>query len=813
MKENQIIPFGNFVIALFFVMISGSVYTQTATAPVLDSVTKEFKTIKISEISIKSGEIFTEIQRVKESLLGDEEITLIKLKNDSLISYIDSLLRIDRALDLKPRNTRYLSNKLVYWKKFIGILDKEKEALAYEVRVLNDYKKNYTDDILVWQNTRSIIEEKESESSILERVDQLLKALDSLTIILQKKSDALLISLNSTTEESVLLDDHIDKIDQSYINKKNEIFVQNQPSVFRIDFKDSSNRNFKEPVQFFYQTEFKEVQYFLSHKIPNVIFQLLLLIILILAFVALKKRINQTEINKDSFYRKILLKIMSRSISAALIIGIFTSSLIFSERPELLKDLLVLFVTIPLILITRTFINRRFFNYLYLFGILVLLNLTYFIFPPDNIFYLLILFTISVIEIILLWRLTRYFYINPVSKHFLNNLILLLLVVQMGFALFGLLGLIYGSTTFAELAINVPIVSAFSGLLVLSTVIIINGFVSIGIDSSYAGRLNIFRFHGNSIKKRIIFLVNAGFIIFWLLSIMSLINIRRPFLHAITEVLTDEIVVGSASFSPGDIIMFFFVIWMAIVVSRMIRILLEQDILNKLNLAKGVPHTIAVMVRYSLVAIGVLLAVSAVGMPLDSLTVLAGAFGVGIGFGLQNIFNNIVSGFILLFERPIQIGDTIEVGQLIGKVESIGIRSSNVRTFEGADVIVPNGQLISNEVVNWTLSDQRRRIEVFAGVAYGSDPHKVEELFNKVLKNHPDILDDPAPSVFFHGLGDSSLDFRLLFWTSNYPEWIRIRSDIVFGVHDILDEEGISIPFPQMDLHLRSVEKGVDLLK
>jgi len=122
-----------------------------------------------------------------------------------------------------------------------------------------------------------------------------------------------------------------------------------------------------------------------------------------------------------------------------------------------------------------------------------------------------------------------------------------------------------------------------------------------------------------------------------------------------------------------------------------------------------------------------------------------------------------------------------------------------VRTFDGAEVIVPNGNLISNEVVNWTLSDQQRRIEVMAGVAYGSDPHQVQKLFLKELEAHPDIIKDPSPKVHFHNLGDSSLDFRLLFWTSNFGDWIRIRSDIVFKVHDILKENNIEIPFPQQD--------------
>jgi len=241
----------------------------------------------------------------------------------------------------------------------------------------------------------------------------------------------------------------------------------------------------------------------------------------------------------------------------------------------------------------------------------------------------------------------------------------------------------------------------------------------------------------------------------------------------------------------------------------MIRIFLEKDVLDKLKLAKGVPHTIAMIVRYSLITAGLLLAATAAGMTLSNLTILFGAFGVGIGFGLQNIFNNLVSGFILLFERPIQIGDTVEVGHLIGNVKSIGIRSSNIRTFDGAEVIVPNGQLISNEVVNWTLSDQQRRIEIITGVAYGSDPHKVRKLFLEILEKHPDVIDYPPPMVLFNDLGESSLDFRLLFWTSNISEWLRIRSEMVFKIHDMLKKEGIEIPFPQRDLHVRSFDQKI----
>jgi small-conductance mechanosensitive channel len=215
---------------------------------------------------------------------------------------------------------------------------------------------------------------------------------------------------------------------------------------------------------------------------------------------------------------------------------------------------------------------------------------------------------------------------------------------------------------------------------------------------------------------------------------------------------------------------------------------------------------ITAVTQFALITLGVLMAVRSIGMPLDQLTIIFSAFSVGIGFGLQNIFNNLVSGIILLFEREVQIGDVIEVGNLMGTVKEMGIRSSHIRTFEGAEVIVPNGLLISKEVVDWTLSDKSRRIEVISGVAYGSDVHQVKKLLLEIIKNHPDVKQDPEPLVLFNAMSESSLDFRLLFWTEHFDQWLRIRSEVIFAIHDVLRENGISIPFPQRDLHIKSVD-------
>jgi potassium efflux system protein len=207
--------------------------------------------------------------------------------------------------------------------------------------------------------------------------------------------------------------------------------------------------------------------------------------------------------------------------------------------------------------------------------------------------------------------------------------------------------------------------------------------------------------------------------------------------------------------------------------------------------------------------VGFLFAIAAAGVEMNKLAILLGALGVGIGFGLQNIFNNLVSGIILAFERPIQEGDIIEVGELWGTVKEIGIRASTVFTFDGAEVIVPNGNLISKELINWTLTNQQRRVEVTVGVKYGTDTEKVLAILRKVAAEHKEILKEPAPLALFTGFGESSLDFRLLFWIPKADNRFIIHSELNVAVNNALKEAGIEIPFPQHDLHVRSVDSSL----
>jgi len=259
---------------------------------------------------------------------------------------------------------------------------------------------------------------------------------------------------------------------------------------------------------------------------------------------------------------------------------------------------------------------------------------------------------------------------------------------------------------------------------------------------------------------------------------------------------------GFVSISLGDVLALIVTIWAAFLLSRFIRFVLEEDLYPRLPMGRGLPYAISSLLHYLILFLGFTVAIGAFGVDLNRLTVLTGAFGVGVGFGLQTIVNNFVSGVILLVERPIQVGDAIQMTDLDGEVRRIGIRSNTVHTWRGAEVIVPNATLISGNLVNWTLSDRTRRIELPVGVAYGTEPDRVIALLVEIAGTVAGVLAKPAPIALFLGFGDSSLNFELRAWTDHFEEWGAIRSNMAVAVNNRLKAEGIEIPFPQRDVNL-----------
>ena len=233
--------------------------------------------------------------------------------------------------------------------------------------------------------------------------------------------------------------------------------------------------------------------------------------------------------------------------------------------------------------------------------------------------------------------------------------------------------------------------------------------------------------------------------------------------------------------------------------------LLFERFLKDTGLNRSLQYAISQIVSNAVLIIGVIIVLENTGIHLAALTVFAGAAGVGVGFGLQNVASNFISGLVILAERPITIGDRVEVAGITGQVREIRARSTVIMTNDNIAMIVPNTKFIDSPVTNWTYGDPRVRFRIPVGVAYGSDPEKVREALIAAGKENPNTLEDPAPSVFLEKFGQSSIDFELVVWSSEMSSRPRrYRSDLNFAIERHLREAGIEIPNPQRDLHFRS---------
>ncbi len=276
---------------------------------------------------------------------------------------------------------------------------------------------------------------------------------------------------------------------------------------------------------------------------------------------------------------------------------------------------------------------------------------------------------------------------------------------------------------------------------------------------------------------------------------------------AIESLLGGTLEVGTVSIAGKAVVTALAVATVTFVLTGLTGFILDREIVPRLNLRPGAGYAVVTFTRWVIVVVGAALTLAALGIDMGKVTLLAGALSVGIGFGLQNVINNFVSGLILMVERPVGVGDVIERGTLSGKVTRIGIRSSTVRTGQGAEVIVPNGELVSKEVVNWTRSDRQRRYDIDVGVVPGSDPEQVMRLLVEAAGDLPVIMTDPAPRAMFKGFGDSSLNFTLMAWVPTLEVGLEAQNAMRVSILRKLDQAGIAIPFPQRDLHIHSASE------
>jgi potassium efflux system protein len=375
------------------------------------------------------------------------------------------------------------------------------------------------------------------------------------------------------------------------------------------------------------------------------------------------------------------------------------------------------------------------------------------------------------------------------TRRFIKNAAAVALVIS----LTAFIANIFGYATFSSLLGNTLLQSCYLALILYAAVEVLDGLVNFALSLRPFAALAAINRYRELVHRRLRRALQTLAVLFWFVAVLQRLLLRDKLFAAAHEFLTHELSFGSIHISPGDVLAFGITVWAAFVISRFVRFLLDEEVYPRVHLKRGLSYAISHTLHYVILLVGFFLAVAALGLDMTQVTILAGAFSVGVGFGLQNIFNNFISGLILLFERPINIGDIIQIEDASGVVERIGVRASIIRMTNGSEIIMPNGKLISERLINWTLSSRQHGIELSVAVAQGTDPEKVIGLLERSAAAHPLIAGDPPPQALVVKLGPDSLGFELRAWTDYSEQWMRIRSELAIAISSALAAEKIAI--------------------
>jgi len=499
--------------------------------------------------------------------------------------------------------------------------------------------------------------------------------------------------------------------------------------------------------------------------------------------------------------------ILNHNVESIIFLSLISAKFFFTNVPMLFTNILIFLILIVAIPLVQPYMYKRFKNIIYFVLIFYLLDSikTYMWFSSPQ--YRLYLLFEAIFVVLVLFRFTRpYLETRKMNIGKFGLILIRMTPVIYGLLLVSIVSNILGYTNLTDLTLKIATQSGVFTLIFYGMIMIIQG-VFIGLVHHYFSiREPYDPMQKFKLEQKILQIIRVFGFIWWLLFFLGMIDLLGAFKQFFTDIFSELYVIGSITFTIGSILQFIIILAVSFSFTSLISFLFDSGevTVKYIRLPKGVPAAISLVIRYFVIAFGIVLALSSLGIDLSKFNLMAGALGLGIGFGLQTVVSNFISGLILVFERPIHIGDTVEVNNLLGTVNRIGVRSSSIITFDGAEVVVPNNNLIANDLINWTLSDNIKRVEIIVGTTYGSDPNKVLEiLLGEVMKNE-NALKDPAPQALFSEFGDSSLNFKLRFWV-NFDVALSTKSLVSIGVYNEFAKEGIEIPFPQRDLHIKNI--------
>ena len=689
------------------------------------------------------------------------------------------------------------------WLRLAGRLDGWLSTLTAHSTTIAEKRKKLEENRQLWELTRESADEVEFPEALRQQVEDTLASIDTTEMAVRANRDNVLTLQSDVAKEKAAADEMLADLKDEIALRRRSIVGLDSPPLWKTFAAPGLDGGPSEQMVAMWTKNSESLQTYVADRLDRIVGQVLFLISFAIVLLVLRRRAALWAQQDRSLQPTV--ELLERPLAAAFIVTMLLTDLFHPRAPAAWLDFISLVMLLAILRLLPRMLPQSMRAGAYFLTLVYFLEQIVDLAPDGNLVNRLALFALSLTGAVAChWLYSKVRESDaPISEGWIRTVVFGARVAFLAFVA-GTLANLIGAVGFATLVVMGTLISIYAAILFWVATKLLEAIVRVLLLTRTARHLAIVRVHADTVRQSLFRLIRVVTVIGWAAMTLQGFGAFDPVVNGLKEAVDSKISIGDFSVSPGDILIFFIVVWLTFKISQLLRFVLEVDVLQHLDLPRGVPGAITRVTHYALVVLGVMIGASAAGLDFSRINLIVGALGVGIGFGLQNVVNNFVSGLILLFERPIRVGDKIQLAELFGTVKNIGMRASIVRTFQGAEVIVPNANLISAEVINWTLSDDRRRMELPVGVTYGTDPENVINILVEVAKEHPDVMSDPEPAALFRGFGDSSLDFQLRAWTRG--DFVQVSSDLLVAVNCALADAGIEIPFPQRDLHLRSVD-------
>jgi small-conductance mechanosensitive channel len=780
-----------------------------APAPAAPAVPEQ---VPIGEITARAQLVIEETRALKDGLARSGNVQPLEADLVRLAERIEpQLVSLTEELEETPSIAR-LSDLTVEWQGFERQIGSREDRLRKLVASLEAQSESLTASRELWKRTGTEARAREVPSAILASVDATLDAIGQGAVAVEGALNDALVLQSQYGDLHASVEQTLGSIDAARERVLDNLLVRDQPPLWDTEIAEEMRRGWRLDA-FAGELRGAGVKYLVQNQdavAVNVLAFVVLFYFLRRARAALDRQALASEANDGTAPPDEAARLATRyPLAAAAVLALILAMLLFDDPPRSLSLAVRLAFVVPALIVLRPLLGEVFRAPLYLLAAFFVVDRLRQVFTgatmPDRLGFTGEMVALAAVLAALL-RPGRLLLLPASARgnRWLGALGLWLRAAAIGAGLAALAS-IAGYVRFALLLGGGVLGSGYAGLAIFALVKISEGLASALFGSRALASVRMIDRHRGLFLRRTRKLMRAGGVALWIFFVTGWFGVRTPLVRGARMVFGSSLGYGGVEVTLGGVLAFVLTLVSAWLFARLVRFVLDEEVFPRISLARGVPFALSTLVNYAILLAGLFMALSALGFDLDRITILLGAFGVGIGFGLQSVVNNFVSGLILLFERPIKVGDNVELSGLEGTVQRIGIRASVVRTGDGADVIVPNARLTTDQVVNWTLVDRLRRVHLKVGVGYGSDPHRVVELLRGVVEKHPGVCAYPKPQILFAGFGESSLDFELRVWMDDPDVVPNTRSEVALAIHDALVGAGIDIPFPQRVLHVGSV--------